>query len=94
MENTEQAIRFIIGTVERRISEQDVCIHRQRASISQFAKDGDERAVWQAQAELKIMLDQWEEMRADLENARQRLLERIDPVDQYVMDRVAQECPL
>jgi molecular chaperone GrpE (heat shock protein) len=94
MENTEQAIRHIIGTVERRMSEQDVCIHRQRASISQFAKGGDARALWQAQAELKTMLERREEMRADLENARQRLLERIDPVDQYVMDRVAQECPL
>ena len=94
MENTERAIRLTIGTVERRLCELDVCIHRQRASISQFAKAGDERAVWRAQAELKVMLDQWEEMRADLENARQRLLERVDPVDQYVMDRVAEDCPL
>ena len=58
MENTEQAIRRIIATVERRISEQDVCIHRQRASISQFAKDGDARALWQAQVELKTMREQ------------------------------------
>jgi molecular chaperone GrpE (heat shock protein) len=94
MENTEQAIRHTIGTVERWMSEQDVCIHRQRASISQFAKDGDARALWQAQAELKTMLERREELRAELENARQRLLERIDPVNQYVMDRVAQECPL
>jgi molecular chaperone GrpE (heat shock protein) len=94
MENTEQAIRRIIATVERRMSEQDVCIHRQRASISQFAKDGDAPALWQAQAELKTMLERREELRAELENARQRLLERVDPVNQYVMDRVAQECPL
>jgi molecular chaperone GrpE (heat shock protein) len=93
-ENTEQALRHTIGTVERRIAEQDVHIHRQRASISQLAKAGDERALRQAQAELKTMLERWEQMRADLENARQRLLERIDPVDQDVMDQVAQDFPL
>jgi hypothetical protein len=94
MENTEQAIRHTIGTVERQIADQDVCIHRQRAAIAQFAKTGDGRALWQAQAELKTMLEQWERMRADLENARQRLLERIEPVDQIVMDEVARDCPL
>jgi len=94
MENTEQAIRRGIETVERRIADHDVCIYRQRALIAQLAKNGHEPTLWQAQAELKTMLERWERMRADLENARQRLLERIEPVDQAVMDKVAQDCPL
>jgi len=86
VENIEQAIRRTIESVERRIANHNVCIHRQRDVIAQRAKNGHAHSLREAQAELKIMLAQWDRMRAELEEARQRLLGPVEPFDQSAID--------
>ena len=85
LENIEQAIRRTIEVVELRIAHQDVSIHRQRDLIAQLAKTGHVESLREAQAELKNMLAKWEQMKADLDDARRRLLGPIEVLDQGAM---------
>jgi molecular chaperone GrpE (heat shock protein) len=87
-ENAEQAIRRTIEVGELRIAHQDVSIHRQRGLIAQLAKTGHTQSLREAQAELKNMLAQWEQLKADVENARQRLLGPIELFDQGAIDGI------
>jgi hypothetical protein len=88
VENVEQAIRRTIEVGELRIAHQDVSIHRQRRLIAQLAKTGHTQSLREAQAELKTMLAQWDQMKAGLEDARRRLLGPIELFDRGAVDGI------